>query len=529
MDRINWPCNSTDHYYNQACQENGRHTSWPEAGQPSAGAPARGASGSHPVPGQPQPYQDLNPLPQIPPSPELDWECLLQTLQPMAMEQLILPQPEAGQTSAGVPTSGAWGDYSAPGQPYLPNTPVQMPSSPGPGWECLLRTPQPMTIEELILPQPEAGQTSAGGLESGVSGNHPAPGQLYPNPNLQAQIASSSRLDWGASQPIAAEDIIQNDALPNPQPAVEARRRRKSRTKGLPSVKKRFLAGLDKYAQGVQLKDCSSSLNFSTYIRKDGRMLKNGLTLNTKLTAAEKALLDQAVASRKERLLDNRSIKDHFLAGLDRYAQGAKLKDCSATIQFRFYVSTDGRLHQPGRYLRATLSSQDQARLDQALIDRGRIITQHTSADVDQFRTTLKPYGEGLNLLQCGDQSGLKNKVFMYLTPKGGLTYKGKRLIENLQPDQQIDVWYAIEKRRQFLDPSAQVTVATAPNALIDAGLFGVSGTSLPNYDSAAVGADFQHQYGFEWTDTTESAGNRAQYADQYPGRGVQSSRYGEF
>ncbi|MEJ2065471.1 MAG: hypothetical protein P8X74_19695, partial [Reinekea sp.] len=71
MDRAYW---NTNHYYSQIYQEYGQRASQPEAGQTSAGLPASGASGSHPAPGQPQPYLNPNLQAQIPSSPGLGWE-----------------------------------------------------------------------------------------------------------------------------------------------------------------------------------------------------------------------------------------------------------------------------------------------------------------------------------------------------------------------------------------------------------------------------------------------------------------------
>ncbi|MEJ2044388.1 MAG: hypothetical protein P8X89_14040 [Reinekea sp.] len=602
----------------------------------------------------------------------------------------------------------------------------------------------------------QAGQTSAG-----ASWSQPAPGQLYPNPNWQAQIPSSPEQDLEyllrTPQPIAVEDIIQNDALPNPQPAV-GKRRGKARQE-LPSPKERFLAGLDHYAQGAKLKDCSATLPFSDYIHCDGSLAKRGRFLYDSFTKAEKTRLNQAITARQgaipERMVDEDIVKEHFLAGLDHYAQGVPLKgcsanvkfktyvtdtgrltkagvdlcsslpsedwdrvnqalcsrrqlasgpvairflagldnyargvnlvDCSAILIFKAYVTDDGRLSKRGQKLRTDLSPEDRARLDQALFcrreiysrrvmgkdpvaerflagldnyargvclsqcstdiifyhyvtddgrlrpERGqrlynklgpddkvrvnqaltarrRIASERLSGDLDQFMATLEAYGDGLNLLDCETQSGFMGTVTTYLTSEGGLTYKGELLIENLQPDQQIDVWYAIEKRRQFLDPSAQIPESIwqlpemsssmpelggmDPTLMVDpirteamydpmqteaaydpmqtgamydpmqteaaydpmqtgtmvdpiwtetmwATAWQLTGQAVPGpsesaepptpyYDSGAVGADFQHQYGSERADTTVSAGpphrpgNRAQYADQYPGLGVQ-------
>ncbi|MEJ2044385.1 MAG: hypothetical protein P8X89_14025, partial [Reinekea sp.] len=387
---------------------------------------------------------------------------------------------------------------------------------------------------------PQTGQPSAGEPVSGASWSHSAPGQSYLNFSLPEQILPSSRPDWEYFQheplPIAVADIIQNDApqeLPNPQPAVEKQRGRPP--KGQSLAKQRFLAGLKAYERGAPLKDCSSSVKFGMYASADGRLHKKGVSLCVGLSQDDKVRVKQALDSRNRIYHEFLASRERLLAGLDKYAQGVQLKDCSATFSFRSYLSDDGHLHKPGKTLYGNLSSEDQERVYQALISRreiylkrvmdknsveerflasldnyasgvplnkcaknirialyvtdcGRlkqdrqglslynklgpdeklrvnqalaarrkIVTERFSEDVDQFMATLEPYGNGQDLLDCGNQSGLTKKAIMYLTPEGGLTFKGELLIDNLQPDQQVEVWYAIEKRRQFLNPSEQV------------------------------------------------------------------------
>ncbi|MEJ2041985.1 MAG: hypothetical protein P8X74_13310 [Reinekea sp.] len=519
-------------------------------------------------------------------------------------------QPETGQTSGGVPASGPSGSQPVPSQPYLsPNLPAQIPSSPGFDWEYLVQTPQPIAMEELILPQFEAGQTSGGiAAASGSSWSYPAPGQTqsYQDFNMPAQTSSWPRPDWETPQPTTVADVIQNDAQPNPQSAVKTRRGR-PRT-GSSSAKERFLAGLEAFGRGVPLPHCSSSLRFRDYISDSGSMVRRGIPLYDELTAAERDQLNRAIAARQRAKLDTAAVQKHFLAGLNNYAWGVPLTECSASLQFKHYVTADGRLLDWGKDLYAGLSQRDQNRVNQALISRNEIsselpveddgteerflagldryaqgfplndcsatldfesyvsdegklqplgrrlrdslpqedqtrlnralssrrqmylrqsmkntpaearflasldryaagmpiakcgediylrsyltadysltpqgqtlynnlsqddkdrvnwaltarreaITQRTSRELDQFMDTLGPYGRGLSLSKCGNESGMKNAVD-YLTAKGGLTPRGKRLIEKLQPDQQYEVWYAIERRRQFKDPSAQV------------------------------------------------------------------------
>ncbi|MEJ2046271.1 MAG: hypothetical protein P8X89_23690, partial [Reinekea sp.] len=485
MDRFNWPCNNTnhyyDHYYNQAHQEDDQHTFQPETGQTSAGGSASGAWGSHPA-----------------------------------------------------------GSYPAPGQPqpYLnPNLSVQIPPSPVPNWEYFLRTPQPMELEDIIPSQrhqedsqhtfgqhtfaPQTGQTSAGGSASGAWESHPAanypePGQPQPYQDLNppAPILSWPRPDWGTSQPITVADLSQNDALPessNPQSAAPARHC-KPRVRGLPPVKERFLAGLDNYAQGVALKDCSATLPFRKYAADNGRLRAAGIDVYSGLSSREQERVNEALLSRREfylkRAMDNPPVEERFLAGLKNYARGVRLADCSATLQFHRYVTNNGLLLTPGEALYKSLPAEDQAqvneallcrsernskqakkntkdmppieerflasldnyaqglslnecsediqlrtyltddgrfrlsrgqplynrlsrddkeRVDKALTARGKIYAQHIARDVAKFMAMLEPYSNGLSLQECGIKSGLKAKASVYFTPEGGLRPKGQR------------------------------------------------------------------------------------------------------
>ncbi|MEJ2066112.1 MAG: hypothetical protein P8X74_23010, partial [Reinekea sp.] len=589
----------------------------------------------------------------------------------------------------------------------------QIPFSPGPDWESALRTPQPMAMEDVLhspIPQrdgqyssqPETGQTSAGGAASEPWWSQPTPGQLQPYQdfNFPAQIPPSfgSDLEYlqPSHQPMVLADSVQNDASlapSNPQPAA-APGCRPPRAKGRPPAKERFLAGLEAFARGVDLKDCSPTLRFNDYIRNDGTMILRGIGLYRQLTDEQKTLLQEAIIARqnvrpevpspaKERFLAGLEafaqgvaladcsstlrfseyikndgslvrkgiplynnqltdaektllreaviarqnvrpeviVDDHFLAGLDNYVQGAKLKDCSATISFGNYVSDNGYLHRQGRALLDRLTQADQERVNDALLsrrqfylnramktptveerflagldsyaqgvllsdcsrtvqfgsyvtDKGRLFergealyknllpedqnrvsqalaarrrwaAERISGDLPHFLAALEPYSYGMDLKECGKQAGLTmeveryQKVGKYLTPEGGLTPDGELLIENLSPDQQNDVWDKVRQRRQHMDPSAQLPEIPASmpemegmdsTAMVDpmqteamwATVWQLTGQAMPrtwgipsesveplipSYNNEAFGADFQHYYG--------------PYANQYSGGGV--------
>ncbi|MEJ2041988.1 MAG: hypothetical protein P8X89_01790 [Reinekea sp.] len=445
----------------------------------------------------------------------------------------------------------------------------------------------------------EVGQTSGGVVASGPSWSHPVPGQFqpYPNFNFPAQIPPlpNQNLDYFLSlpQPVAVEDIIQNDAsLAPPQPVVDTRRRKACAT----PVKERFLAGLEAFGRGVLLKDCSSSLKFSNYITDDGKLVSRGIPLYGELTAAEKTRLDEAIIARQGakflRLADEDLVREHFLAGLDNYAQGVPLTDCSAALQFRFYASNDGRLQKAGKQLYNSLPSEEQVRIDQALLSRhdnylkwsmnnpsleerflasldnyargvplkecagniyltdyltaggglrsrGKIlydrfspddkarvnqalttrkeaIAQSISEDVANVMKMLEPYGNGLPLQQCAKRLGLKRELTTYLTTAGGLTPKGERLVENMQPSQRNEVLNTIAKRQRCVESNISVFESSwqqpempasvqelggmDPTAIVDPMQTEEMWTTVWQSTGQAVpgpsGADFQHQYG---------------------------------
>ncbi|MEJ2045639.1 MAG: hypothetical protein P8X89_20475 [Reinekea sp.] len=660
MDRFNWPYHNNDSYYNPVYQEDGQHTFHPETGQTSGGGAASGASWSYPG----QSYQDFNVQPQIPFSPGPDWESALRTPQPMAMEDVLhspIPQrdgqyssqPETGQTSAGGAASEPWWSQPTPGQlqPYQDfNFPAQIPPSFGSDLEYLQPSHQPMVLADSV--QNDASLAPSNPQPAAAPGCRPprAKGRPPAKERFLAGLEAFARgVDLKDCSPtLRFNDYIRNDGtmilrgiglyrqLTDEQKTLlqEAIIARQNVRPEVPSpAKERFLAGLEAFAQGVALADCSSTLRFSEYIKNDGSLVRKGIPLyNNQLTDAEKTLLREAVIARQN-VRPEVIVDDHFLAGLDNYVQGAKLKDCSATIsfgnyvsdngylhrqgralldrltqadqervndallsrrqfylnramenapvderflagfdnyvqgvsvlkcsetlQFGVYVSNDGRLHKRGRELFNRLPAEDQNRVNQALATRRKKAAEQISGDLPYFYTALEPYSNGLDLQACSNQRGLSQeerhqKVERYLTPEGGLTVKGQLLIENLSPDEQLEVWKKVEARRQHINPSAQVPELSwplpeipalmpeqggmDPTAMVDPiqtettvdpmqteamwatvwqytgqampGTWAIPSESteppIPSYNNEAFGADFQHLYG--------------PHADQYPG-----------
>jgi hypothetical protein len=479
MDRMNFNSYDHFHYYNQPYQADGQHTFHPETGQTSNGVAASGASWSYPE----QSYQNFNYPEYIPPLHGSDREYSLQSPQSSAsgnsIESEVPLSPSNAQPAAQnfnfpdyiPPLHGSDREYFqqspqsmvledtvqnaaslAPfnAQPAVQNFnfPDYIPPLHGSNWEYLQQSPQPMVLEDTV-------QNDA----SLAPSNAQSAAQNFNFPDYIPPLHGS---DWEyLQQSTQPEDTVQNDAFLAPsnlQPATAPRSR-----KGMPPVKERFLASLEAFAQGFDLKDCSSSLKLSNYIKDDGSMTyKLGTDLYRQFADEDKELLRQAIINRQESKSTKDLVKIGFLAGLDNYAQGVPLSDCSETLGFRFYVSNDGKLHKHGEALRARLSPEDQDRVNAALVARRRKVVEELSGDLPYFMTALKPYGEGLDLKACANQPGLQGKeryqkVVRYLTREGGLTAKGELLIENLPPTQQNFVLYRLEQRRQHMQQTTQV------------------------------------------------------------------------
>ncbi|MEJ2041973.1 MAG: hypothetical protein P8X89_01715 [Reinekea sp.] len=651
MDRVNWPYYNTGHY-DQSYQQDGQHTFPPETGQTSGGVSTSGASASLPAPGQP--YLNFSSPGQIPSWPSSDWEYLLRTPQPITMEDIIQPQPQAGQTSAGIEASGPSWSYPALGQPqpyHDINTPAQIPSWPRPDWGV----PQPITWEDISQnderPEPAAKQkrrkTSTQVEESFLAGlDHYAQGVSLKDCSaiIEFRFYASDQGHLRKKGRELRDRLPEQDQARVDRALLSRRIFWLNRAMTNSSVEERFLAGLDPYVRGAQLKDCSATISYRRYVSSDGHLTPTGQTLYDKMSAEDQTRVNQALLSRREisskqvkervtdkvsveerflasldnyaagmslrscsrdirlevyltddgrlrpglgqgggeflynkfsqddkvrvnqamlsrrimylqRMIDNSPVEERFLASLDNYAEGMAIANCSRDIFLSKYVTDDGRLREgPGESLYKRLSQDDKMRVNQALTTRRRIASKRLSRDLDNFMTTLEPYANGQPFEEFGNQPGLKKKVITYLTPEGGLTHKGELLIENLLPDQQIEVWIAIEKRRRLLDPSAQVPespwqLPEMPSSMPELGgmnqaemvdpmqteamwasawqltgqavpgTWGIPAESaeppIPHYGSDVVGTDFQHRY--------DSNGLMPQSApDRLIGRGIE-------
>jgi hypothetical protein len=405
--------------------------------------------------------------------------------------------------------------------------------------------------------QPEAGQTS-----SGPSWSHPTQGQ--PRPYLDLNYPPPGGVDWHyssidnyysqihqqggqyafppeagqTSQSIALEAGIHNDTpteSSNPQPAGRYRRRGTSAL-----VKEGFLGGLAKYAEGHPLNECSDTISFKSYITDKGDLHKSGQSVYDNLLPEERLQVDQAISARKEAHLGlsmhGIAIEERLLAALENYKSGKPMRHCATNIALRSYVTAEGTLQYPRGvelYKRSDPSLRE--RIDQALAIRQEIIATARTQDIPYFLSALVPYSNGLSLQMCGKQSGLEKKTKTYLTPEGGLTAKGELLVERLPQEQQDYVSQMLEQRRQRTEQSTQAQEPPRqqpemPASMPEMGVMnqaamtgpmqteamwatawqltgqavpgtwgmpsGSAAPAVPYYDSDAVGADFQHQYG---------------------------------
>ncbi|MEJ2046224.1 MAG: hypothetical protein P8X89_23455 [Reinekea sp.] len=262
------------------------------------------------------------------------------------------------------------------------------------------------------------------------------------NFNFPEYIPPLHGSDWEYSQqspqPNALENTIGNEVPLSPsnvQPAVEAPQRRQP-------IKERFLAGLNAYASGAPLENCSSSLRFRKYIRDDGSMTQSGLGLHKQLTDEEKTFLNQAITARQRVEPAKIPAEESFLAGLDNYARGDALVHCSSTLRFTDYVTYSGDLKPQGEVLCARLSPADQQRVYDALLSR----RQEKAPVEERFLAGLDNYAQGVPLINCS--ATLKYKI--YVTDDGYLRKDGTDVFNRLLPGDQQRVNDALLSRRQF-------------------------------------------------------------------------------
>ncbi|MEJ2045519.1 MAG: hypothetical protein P8X89_19835 [Reinekea sp.] len=523
---------SNDHY-SQPYQEYGQHSSQPETGQTFGGVVESGPSWSYPTPGQPQSYPDSN-FPQwIPPSPSLgsDLEYLLRTPQPTPLANIL-------QNDASPELPGPSNAQELPGPSNAQELPG--PSNAQPGVKKRRRRDF-AEIRELFL----------AGLDNYAQG--------CPLKDCSETLHFFQYVTDAGERKADGDSLYTRLEQKDKDRFDQAIADRKA-CKGGPKVRTSFMEGLNAYANGAPLKDCSETILYDTYVSSKGYLHKRGVKLYNKLAQGDKDRIDDALRARKRFNVERTATTDDspmdaFLGGLEAYASGALLKDCSANNKYFQYATNDGRLAPMGERLYKMLVGEGKALVDGALAARRKRAAEQISGDLYCFLNALEPYSKGLDLNTCGEQSGLMRRAKMYFTPGCGLTARGNLLIENLQPNEQLEVLNKVELRRQSLDPSAHVPVPVPdslwqwPETLLPMPEMGgmnqaetvdpmqteamratawqltgqaVPGPStsaeppIPYYDSEAVGADFQHQL---WPGT--EPGESWPYADQYPWRGV--------
>ncbi|MEJ2044663.1 MAG: hypothetical protein P8X74_13475 [Reinekea sp.] len=597
MDRHNWNFPNANYYnheqYSQAYQEYGQHTSQPETGQTSGGVAASGSSWSYPALGQPQqPYPDFN-FPQwIPPVLGSDLECLLPPPQPTPFENIIQNDVPPGSSDAQPAVKKQQrksfvefkeqflADLDKYAQGYkLKDCSASIDFSSYATSTGRLQKDGWVLYDK--LDQQDKNRVDQALKDRQVSHSL----RPYSNNSTRTRILQGLEAYASGATLIACSATIRFDAflstdghlLPRGQSLYNKLNQEdkdrvdqalKSRKENVDKVRTSFMEGLEAYANGAPLTDCSETLNFNSYVSARGYLHEQGTSLYNRLGQGDKNRIDDALSARQKihfnRITTNDTPMDAFLGGLDAYASGAPLKDCSATIKFSSYATSDGRLLLPGKRLyKKLVGGAGEAMVNKALADRRRITAQHFSRDIPHFLAALVPYGNGLDLQVCGEASGVKVKLERYLNPEGGLTAKGELLVENLlRPDQQASVLSVIKKRRQFLETNAPAPESQwlwpetlspmpelggmNPTAMHDpmktetmwATAWQLTGQAMPgpsasaahpisDYNNEAFGADFQHPSWPLWADSTERTGppyqpgNRGPYADQYPGRGA--------
>jgi len=230
------------------------------------------------------------------------------------------------------------------------------------------------------------------------------------------------------------------------------------------STLEKFLAGLEPYAAGKELKECERECglaSFSSYLSAVGGLHEQGQALYAKLPPEQQAEVDQAIEARKAKAhQDTKSPLEKFLAGLVPYAAGKMLKECereSGLAAFENYLSDKGELQKRGQALYDKLPPEQKAEVDQAIEARKALNRKFL---IEKFLAGLAPYAAGKSLVECERESGLA-AFENYLSDKGELQKRGQALYGKLPPEQQAKVNEAIERRKVALIAKAMDTEST--------------------------------------------------------------------
>ncbi|MEJ2046399.1 MAG: hypothetical protein P8X74_13505 [Reinekea sp.] len=591
MDRHNWNFSNAYYYnhdnYSQAYQGNGQHTSQPETGQTSGGVAASGPSWSYPTPSQPQSYPDYNFSQGIPISLGSDWEYLLRSPQPTPLEDILQNDVRSNaQSAVKTPQRRCFTkvkeDFLASLDQYAQgcslsdcSATIRYVTDAGhlkPKGTTLYnkleqedkdRVDRALEDRKVFNTRKPYSDNSTRtrileGLEAYASGT--ALKECSATIQFSGYFSTDGRL-------LQAGERLYDGLKQEDKDRID--QALKDRKENSDKARTSFLNGLEAYANGALLKECSETIQFDLYVSAKGYLHERGKLLCERLEQGDKDRVNNALRARQkihvERITINDTPMDDFLGGLEAYASGVPLRKCSASSRYYSYVTSDGRLRGEGQRLYDRLVGREgKALVNKALAERRRKAAENISGDIPHFLAALEPYGNGQDLKECGSQLGLTKrerylKVERYLTLEGGLTPKGELLIENLPPNEQLNVLNKVRLRRQSIDPSAQVPVppwqlhSPMPEMggmnqaeMVDpmqteamwATAWQMTGQAMPGpspsaelpipyYNREAIGADFQHPLWPLQADSTERTGpshqpgNHGPYADQYPGRGA--------
>ncbi|MEJ2046109.1 MAG: hypothetical protein P8X74_19800 [Reinekea sp.] len=219
-------------------------------------------------------------------------------------------------------------------------------------------------------------------------------------------------------------------------------------------VKVQFLAGLENYAQGALLEDCSTTLNFRHYVTNHGRLTREGRALYRNLPPDQQQWADQALNSRRNdyvnRSTNNEPVELRFLAALDRHEQGVPLRENSETINFSRFIDRDGQLTSSGQAVYRRLPWGAQQHVNQAL-QRARVrseerLTNHNNRVEERFLASLDNYARGLSMEECSRHISIDR----YVTDDGHLQpRRGESLYNRLSDDDKYRVDQALTARRE--------------------------------------------------------------------------------
>ena len=301
---------------------------------------------------------------------------------------------------------------------------------------------------------------------------------LWPQHALQGRVSAGAGRD-AQEGGMPSGVVNMEDGRPsrprksNASARAKAPKRRAVRASS--ELQQKFLAGLEPYAAGKRMKECtheSGLTDFHRYFLDAGGLQKRGQALYAKLPPEQQAKMDQAIERRKiavmAKAMETASPLEKFLAGLEPYAAGKMLKDCeseSGLGNFHSYFLDAGGLKEKSQMLYAKLPPEQQAKVDQAIEARKMALVakaMDTESPVEKFLAGLEPYAAGKTLAECESKSSLA-AFQTYLSAAGGLQANGQALYKKLLPKQQAEVdaarlsrtvWFAREKidSKRFLD-----------------------------------------------------------------------------